>query len=113
MFKKIKIENDTWVVETPNINLYVVNFYNKQLCAWAAAQREDGSYTDSVWIHDTRNINDFDAFIEECVKVANVCPECGKPVPFKEQRRVAFANRCCRECYPTLKSELERPGWTM
>ena len=38
------------------------------------------------------------------------CPECGAfPV---ETIRVGFANRCCRECAPALRAQMEQPGWT-
>lgn len=111
MFKKFEIKEDRWIVETPEAMLYVGNFYNKHLSAWEAIQRNDGSYTDGMGIHSTDNVEDFDGFIEECRKVVNICPKCGKYVPLKEQKRVAFANRCCSDCYPALKAKLEYPGW--
>jgi hypothetical protein len=37
------------------------------------------------------------------------CPECG--ANDVDTVRVAFANRCCRDCAPALKAKLEKPGW--
>lgn len=37
------------------------------------------------------------------------CPECG--ADDVETTRVAFANRACADCAPSLREKLERPGW--
>lgn len=41
----------------------------------------------------------------------NICPVCGKEVPYKEQQQYGFAGRCCIECLPSMQQEHEQPGW--
>jgi hypothetical protein len=64
----------------------------------------------SVWGPDGLAVNPGLTYDWNALK-ANLrhCPECGKDDV--ETRRVAFANRCCNDCAPKLKAELEKPGW--
>lgn len=39
------------------------------------------------------------------------CPVCGRNVGGANIVRVAFANRCCVDCAPELRQQLETPGW--
>lgn len=41
----------------------------------------------------------------------NICPVCGKSVPFTNQSGFSFAGRCCKDCLPEMKKKYEYPGW--
>lgn len=49
--------------------------------------------------------------VNKALAVLNVCPVCGKSVPFNEQHRYSFAGRCCSECLPAMREKFEKPGW--
>lgn len=46
---------------------------------------------------------------QELVKNLRKCSYCGKEDVFTS--RVGFAGRCCNECLPAKRKELEYPGW--
>lgn len=50
--------------------------------------------------------------LEAIQRAERTCPECGNEYESKAvMRRVAFANRCCANCYGALKAKLETRGW--
>lgn len=103
----------TWLVNTGVTDLYVSNIYG-YLNAWTPSKMNDGSISSGMFIHEAKEKDaDFEAFIADCLKIVNTCPECGNYCPISEQMLVGFANRACPECYPKLKAEIEKPGWTM
>lgn len=51
------------------------------------------------------------ATLPEIITIAtaklNICPVCGKEVPYKEQQQYGFAGRCCIDCLPSMQQEHE------
>ena len=84
-------------------------------------------HKDSTWVYVARdfngtirswvNIGEFptddslDTVIGKAINKLNICPVCGKSVPFSEQHQYSFANRCCKDCLPAMKEKYEQPGW--
>lgn len=109
-------EGKEFIVELDNgIKLMVCKFNpNTAYHAWEAIYSEERSEWRSGKSIHTANTTDTALvdFIYECSVLMNVCPKCGKEISLNEQKLVGFANRCCPDCYPKLKKELEYPGWT-
>lgn len=109
-------EGKEFIVELENgVKLMVCKFYpNTAYHAWEAFYREEtGEWHSGKSIHTANTIDDeLVDFIYECTMFMDVCPHCAKEIPLNEQKLVGFANRCCPDCYPKLKKELEYPGWT-
>lgn len=112
--EKTLVEQGTWVVNTPEVDLYVADIYGTLYAYTVTYLRPSNKAYSGMFIHKASEKDaDFEAFIADCLKVVNICPECGNYCHIKEQMHVGFANRACPECYPKLKAEIEKPGWTM
>ena len=77
-----------------------------------------GAFEDSFGIRGGENIiDDLDTeshladVVGKALSAMDICPVCGKSVPFKEQEGFSFAGRCCKDCLPKMKAIHEKPGW--
>lgn len=78
---------------------------------WLAREYEEGQYTDSLSVGSFPPLTGFMEVIDECRRLVNYCPVCGKHVPLSEQEQYSFAGRCCAECLPEMQKQYEQPGW--
>ena len=75
------------------------------------AREYQGNILDGASVCDLSRDDNLMTAIAKAKASINVCPVCGKEVPYKDQRGYSFAGRCCQECLPKMKRKYEQPGW--
>lgn len=78
---------------------------------WEALDYNGTIHSGKNIVNDIAEGSSLSDIVSKAKAVMNVCPVCGKSVPYKDQQRYSFAGRCCPECLPKMREKYEQPGW--
>lgn len=93
------------------VGLYL-SIYDHDISVFSAWARSASDISGHLGIIDNIDIHSsLSDAINKAKAVMNICPQCGKAIPFKEQKMFSFAGRCCPACLPAMKKLHEYPGW--
>ena len=82
-----------------NIDVWIARDYDGDICS-----------SDQVILNLDINLS-LKEVIAKAIELANICPVCKTPTPYKDQSTFSFAGRCCQKCLPEMKRKYEQPGW--
>jgi hypothetical protein len=78
---------------------------------WIAVEDSYG-IKDDFHVGEYASADGYKTVLNKAITVSSTCDFCHKYIGLKDLKRVGFANKACKECYPAAKKELEYSGWT-